>query len=113
MHIVSEGGAVNTCSIEEDGITRNDEHAGSALAGGETGKRRRHRMTKQYSDHLYQIVEADRNVKRTEVRSLLIKRLGWEEEIIPEDFPSEDQVRRNITGLKTAVKKRETGMECI
>lgn len=60
---------------------------------------------------LYQIVDAEPAVKRTEARSLLTKRLGLELEVLPKDFPSEDQVRRKITGLKTDSKKRATDME--
>lgn len=74
----------------------------------DTVKQKRYRMPTRYLTVLSEIFEENTGAKRTDVRSVLIQRLGWETAVLPNDFPTEAQVRRKVLGLKINEKKKKT-----
>lgn len=61
-----------------------------------------------YSTYLRDLVLQNRTVERKLERSMMIVHLWWKGKKLPENFQTEDQVRRRITGVKHHYKNKGT-----
>lgn len=66
----------------------------------------RYQIPKLNSDFLKTMVLTDLSVKRSEARSKMIEGPGWGGKVLPGDFPTEEQVKRRIDGLKYLEKRK-------
>lgn len=66
-----------------------------------------YRMDTVYGDYLSDMVCKKADVKWMDVPTMMIEEMGLSKSEFPEGFPSEDQVRRRITGAKYLLKKKE------
>lgn len=65
-------------------------------------------MPKIYGDFIKNAVSKNAFVKRIDVRNFMIKEMGFDGKQLPADFPSVDQIKRRVTGLRYSQKKATT-----
>lgn len=96
--VCAEGDGNRECKINGD--------SGNRGAGATNNARYNYRMPPVYATWLKEFVANDPEVKRMEARTLMIDALGLSTLQLPELFPTEDQVRRKITAIKYAARKK-------
>ena len=73
---------------------------GSA-SGNVPEKKKWKRISARYVEYLRDMVRADRKLKPGPARKVIIKRLGYNESLLPPDFPEDTTVRSKIYFLRT------------
>lgn len=86
-----------------DSGERPDERAALKTTG-----RNRYYMTDIYAVMLKAVVDRDAAVKPAELRTRMVSRFGWNEDQVPINFPSEQQVRAKASSYKYQCKKRSS-----
>lgn len=98
--VTMEGGSSTAA-----GQGRGTEGGAEAPEGrrGKVGKMKttfRYKMPSVYSDFLKNAVLADKNLKGGSARSMMISSLGLDGKQLPINFPTEEQVKTRVSGLK-------------
>lgn len=70
-------------------------------------KRYKYQMPKRYAKFINEILDNCSEVDRSDVRGLILKIFHLTGMELPSDFPTEEQVRRRITGIKYRKEKKK------
>lgn len=71
-------------------------------------KRHKYQMPKQYAQFITQLLRNNPDIDRCNGRNLMLVAFRLTNSDIPLDVPTEDQVRRRITGIKYRLEKKES-----
>lgn len=96
----------DTDTLMEPSVTASNNNAGcssreevrSAPSTKKTSYR--YKMPSVYANYLKNAVLSDINLKRGLARNMMIVAMGWEGKQLPSDFPTEEQVKTRVSGLK-------------
>lgn len=100
-------GEVNVDDVDEDEVVEVNGRPKTVALKTFSKVRKMYRLPERYAQYLKKYVLGNPDCERMEVLGLIISDFGFTGHPLPDDFSTESQVRRRVTGLKYHQKKKD------